>query len=161
MRHIIATTAIIVIVLGIVFPAVAAETVTVRGVVLGVHPWRAEPDGPVIFNVILKGEGPWRAELAARPEAGKTYAAVGALRRGDKITAECTEDAVRYWITSVEKTGHVELPPPRHPEEAERRERMRDEIERRIREEMEARERGERRRPRDDRAEDDAGPDDR
>jgi len=139
-------------VLSIVSPALAQKTLEVKGTVLGVHPERHE-DGPVIFNVILMGEGPWRAHLLARPEDVKAYATVGGLRRGDKIAASCLAERDRYWIKEVAKEGHVELPeerPDEQTEAREREERVRREIEQRVREEMERRERERRPPPRDD-----------
>ncbi|HUW57959.1 MAG TPA: hypothetical protein VMZ92_15060 [Planctomycetota bacterium] len=138
MRRLIATTTALAVVLGAALWAAAEETVTLRGIVLEVHPWRTHDDGPLLLVVILKGEGPWRARLTARPADEKAYATVGALTRGDKVAAVCTGEDESYWIKEITKEGHVELPPRPHEDPREREERMRREQEERMR-----RERGE------------------
>lgn len=135
MGRVIAMTATLVVVLGLASPAAAEETTTIRGIVLGVHPSKDYDDGPLLLNVMLKGDGPWRARLTVRPDDGKAYAAVGALRRGDKVAVVCLGENERYWIKEITKEGHVDLPPPRHDERREREERMRREHEERMRRE--------------------------
>ena len=144
MRRLIATTAALTVILGVASSAAAEETVNVRGIVLGVHPSKDYDDGPLLLNVMLKGEGPWRARLTVRPADGKAYATVGALRRGDKVTVVCVGEDERYWIKEITQEGHVELPPPRHDERREREERMRREREEQMRREQEERMRRER-----------------
>ena len=141
MGRVIAMTAALVVVLGSASPALAEETTTLRGIVLGVHPSKDHDDGPLLLNVMLKGDGPWRARLTVRPADGKAYATVGALRRGDKIAVVCLGEDERYWIKEITREGHVDLPPPREDDRREREERMRQEHEERMRRERERRER--------------------
>ncbi len=150
MGRVIAMTATLVVVLGLASPALAEETATIRGIVLGVHPSKDHDDGPLLLNVVLKGDGPWRARLTVRPADGKAYAAVGALRRGDKVAVVCLGGDERYWIKEITQEGHVDLPPPRDDDRREHEERMRREHEERMRREHEERMRRERRERDDD-----------
>jgi len=147
------------VLLGVTPPASAQKGIEIKGTVLEMHPDR-EDDGPVIFNLILMGEGPWRAHLLVRPADVKAYATVGGLRRGDTVSTVCLKEGRRYWIKEITKEGHVELPEEEideeEREEREREERVRHEIERRVRREMERREREED----DDKDEDDDEDDD-
>jgi len=144
MRKLILVTVLSAALLGAASPVSAQKGVDIKGTVLEMHPDREE-DGPVIFNVILQGEGPWRAHLRVRPADVKAYATVGGLRRGDTVSAVCLKEGRRYWIKEITKEGHVELPEEEIDEEErehrERQERIRHEIERRVRREMERRER--------------------
>lgn len=144
MRRPIAIAAALAVVLGVASPAAAQETVTLRGIVLEVHPWRAHHDGPLILVVMLKGEGPWRARLTVRPADEKAYATVGALRRGDKVAVVCLGEDERYWIKEITREGHVDIAPPKPDDPREHEERMRREHEERMRREHQERMRRER-----------------
>ncbi|HUU42765.1 MAG TPA: hypothetical protein VMX57_03245, partial [Planctomycetota bacterium] len=109
MRRLVTGMCVVLAVVFLTYPSLAADRGTARGQVVRTGAWTSD-DGRMRLTVTIQNEGLWEATFSVGAENRDAFATLGTLRKGEQVTVGWVREDDRNWIRDIVRGGGADAP---------------------------------------------------
>ena len=109
MRRLVTGMCVVLAVVFLTYPSLAADRGTARGHVVRTGAWTSD-DGRMRLTVTIQNEGLWEATFSVGAENRDAFATLGTLRKGEQVTVGWVREDDRNWIRDIVRGGGADAP---------------------------------------------------